>query len=250
MTYIYAYSNHKAGLSRLRRMAVLYQQMQDQGIEVEMLTNDHRAISAVREYGISSATTIQTVWDIDSVAQWGDSLIIDTPEDDEGKLEQYVEMFNSVSRVANTCDEKSQFGEELLYPDPMVDPYFLVSKRQEKVERKLLFVGDSDSDKWLLEQAEYFAGLDLELLLGEYFYVGYETALESYFPIQHEAENYRECISQSHTIVTSEMQTAYEARAAGARVLYLNHETEICHTESLKAEGIEVIRPLDISGYI
>ncbi len=34
MTYIYAYSNHKYGLDRLRRMAVLYKDMISDGIEV------------------------------------------------------------------------------------------------------------------------------------------------------------------------------------------------------------------------
>ncbi len=241
MTYIYAYSNHKYGLARVRRMAVLYKELQSRGTEVEMLTNDHRASAVFRTYGVESCTAIQTVWDIDAVVQWGDSLIMDTPEDAEDKLAFYVERFSEVSRVANHCDEKSIYGEKILYIDPKVDTFYSTAKAETKVERAVLFYGDSDADKWLANQRDLFADLGLELLLGEYFYLGYEDTVATIFPLQHEAECYREIIATSSIIVTYTTQTAYEAKAAGAHVVYLCETIEACQRDTMQALGIIVL---------
>ena len=244
MTYIYAYSNHKYGLSRLRRMAVRYQELQAKGVEVEMLTNDFRAASAIREYGVPACTTIETVWDIDFVAQRGDSVIIDTPEDDKGKLEQYVEIFMKVQRVAISCEDSSRYGEEVLHPNPMTDPWYAMHKTEPKVEKTLFFYGDSDPEKWLEKQLDLFAGLEMDLLLGEYFYQGYETALLPLFSVQHEAEAYREMLAQSQKVVTCVEQTAYEASSAGAEVIYLG-TVDTCQRELMEALAIKIVSIID-----
>jgi hypothetical protein len=244
MTYIYAYSNHKYGFSRLRRMAVHYKELQEQGVEVEMLTNDFRAAAAVREYGVSACTTIETVWDIDLVAERGDCLVMDTPEDDQGKLEQYVEMFAEVQRVAVSCEDDSRYGEEVLYPDPMTDPWYASCKEKPKVESTLFFYGDSDPEKWLAEQADLFAGLEMELLLGEYFYPGYEETLAPLFLVLHEADAYREMVSQSQKVVTCVPQTAYEASSAGAEVIYFG-AVDTCQRELMEVLSIKIVSKAD-----
>ena len=226
MTYIYAYSNHKYGLSRLRRMAVLYQRLQDQGVEVEMLTNDFRAASAICTYGVPACTTIETVWDIDFVAERGDSLILDTPEDDAGKLAVYVEMFKHVTCIADREAQQSLYGEELRYVDPLTDPWYAAQKAEEKVSRTILFYGDSDPKKSLVKLTDLFENMEIELLLGEYFYPGYEAALEPMFSRIHEAESYREIIAGSKCVISCVAQTAYEASTAGANVIFLGEPDE------------------------
>lgn len=240
MTYIYAYSNHKVGLSRLRRMAVKYQALQAEGVAVEMLTNDFRAAAAIREYGVTACTTIETVLDIDFVAERGDSLIMDTPEDDRGKLKTYVEMFASVERVAQGCDDASKYGEAVVEVDPLVDNYFYEAKSQPKEARTLLFVGDADAEKWLLSHADTFSAQACELLLGEYFFVGYEEALLEDFPVQHEAESYRTCITNSSRVLSVDIQAAYEASAAGAEVIYIGEPLPPCQQEKMTALGIKL----------
>jgi hypothetical protein len=244
MTYIYAYSNHKYGLSRLRRMAVHYKKLQEQGVEVEMLTNDFRASAVARELGVESCTTIETVWDIDFVAERGDHLIMDTPEDDQGKLEQNVEMFSGVQRVAISCEDTSRYGEEVLCPDPMTDPWYASYKEKPKVESVLFFYGDSDPEKWLAEQADLFAGLEMELLLGEYFYPGYEETLVPLFSVLHEADAYREMVAQSQKVVTCVPQTAYEASSAGAEVIYFG-AVDTCQRETMEALSIKIVSKAD-----
>ena len=246
MTYIYAYSNHKTGLSRLRRMAVRYRELQAEGVEVELLTNDFRAAAAIREYGVSACTTIETILDIDYVAQRGDSLIIDSPEEDHGKLRQYVEMFARVEKVATHCEEVSRFGEKTVSVDPLVDRYYVMKREEPKIARTLFFYGDSDPKKWIESAAKQWSGLGMELLLGSYFYPNYEEALAGLFGRLYEAESYRECIAYSSRIVTADTQCAYEAQAAGAEVIYLYEEMEACQREQMETLGIHLLETTDI----
>lgn len=237
MRYIYAYSNHKTGLSRLRRMAVEYKRLTDSGVEVTMMTNDHRAANAIRDYGVPACVTIETMWDIDMIAQRGDTLLLDTPEDDGGKLELYVEMFSDVVRVAQSCDDVSKYGEKVLHLDPEVDIGFKNASNLPKIDREVLFFGDSDPDKLLLDMD----GDGLELLLGEYFYVGYDDELRDIFGLLHEAEEYKDILSSSQKIQTYDAQAAYEANAAGAQVLFFCHDIEKCQHELMSSLGIKVI---------
>ncbi|NKQ40329.1 MAG: hypothetical protein HF962_02015 [Sulfurovum sp.] len=246
MTYIYAYSNHKYGLDRLRRMSVLYQELQSKGEEVEMLTNDFRAVSAIREYGVPACTTIESIWDIDMVAPQGaEYLIIDTPEDDAGKLEEYVALFRKVSKVANSCDESSRYGEEILDVDPMVDSYFSKENNAPKEDRCLFFYGDSDHEKWLSKNLDKLSDLNCELLLGEYFFLGYEDELKSVFSTIHDADEYRDIVATSSKVITFSLQCAYEANTAGARVVYVCGEVEECALEKLREFGILWKRDLE-----
>ena len=222
-------------------MAVLYQRLQRQGVEVEMLTNDFRAANTVRDYGVPTCTTIETVWDIDFVARKGDSLIMDTPEDDGGKLEVYMELFSEVRRAANHCEDSSRAGEEVFFADGMIDTYYTSVKHEEKVERTIFFYGDSDPKKWLKAHLEMFADSHIELLLGEYFYLGYEAELSSCFSLLHESDDYKEVIAHSSHVITCAQQTAYEARAAGAEVGYLCDAVELCDREKLEEAGIKIL---------
>lgn len=245
MTYIYAYSNHKTGLSRLRRMAVRYKELQVEGVEVEMLTNDFRAAAAIREYGVPACTTIETILDIDYVAQRGDSLIIDSPEESHGKLEQYVEMFVRVEKIANHCEEVSRFGEKICFVDPLVDRYYMMQKEKPKIPRTLFFYRDSDPKKWIESAAKQWSGLGMELLLGSYFYPKYEETLDEIFGCLHEAESYRECVAYSSKVVTADAQCAYEAQTAGAEVIYLSEEVEACQRERMETLGIRLLDKTD-----
>jgi len=233
MTYIYAYSNHKEGLSRLRRMAVYYGRLLERGEAVEMLTNDYRAAAAVRDYGVPACITIDTVWDIDAVAEQGDRLVIDTPEQEEGWLERYMALFGKVTLVTDVCEQQSLYGEEILLADPMTDPYFAAAKEQAKREVTVLFYGDSDPRKQLLSEVEKWREFGMELLLGEYFYAGYEEALAAHFCALHEPESYREVIAGSRRVVTLDKQTAYEAAAAGAEVIYIAESIASCQEEKM-----------------
>ena len=222
MTYIYAYSNHKENLDRVRRMAVLYKRLEAEGESVTMLTNNFRAVSIAIELGAVECTTIETIMDIDFIAKDGDSIVIDSTEDDRGKLEVYVEKFVSVSRVVEVDDDFSRYGEELLSIDDLVDEYYTEISKKPKIDRKVLFWGDSDSSKSMLKLKDYFSTLSLDLLLGEYFFPKYESEIADIFVKIYDSEMYEDVIGNSSYIITSSLQSAIEASVSGAKVEYIS----------------------------
>jgi len=101
------------------------------------------------------------------------------------------------------------------------DPDKFRYRAHEKEERTLFFLGDSDANKTILNNAEFFKAFDMELLLGHYFYVKYEDDLAKIFKTLHEAEEYTELICSSKRVVTASFQTALEAKVAGAEVVFI-----------------------------
>jgi len=240
MIYLYAHTNHKADLDSLRRMGALWKILRDEGIEAELLVNDYRAQLAGREMGLPLATTIETILDIDAVAQLGDSVVIDSSEEAPERLELYRKKFAKVLRLSSCAQEDAidPFAPESY----LFDPLYARAASEVKKERKILIFRDADPDKELLAQAEFFRGLGLELYWGTYFYVKYEEALAELFDSIHESEEYEELVAFSHTIVTAMPQTALEARVAGAAVIYLERgKTPPCLRERFEKLGISCV---------
>ena len=220
MIYLYAYTNHRSDLESLRRMGALWEILHEAGIEAELLVNDYRAQLAGRELGLPPATTIETIMDIDAVAEYGDTVVIDSPEDAGERMERYVERFARVIRVMPGGGE-SRYGERVLDP---FDPETLLYRRYDsrsREERTVLIYGDSDSDKRLLEASGVLAGRGWGLYWGHYFYVKYEDLLAERFDPIYESDEYPELIASARRVVTAMPQTALEAASAGAEVLYL-----------------------------
>lgn len=79
----------------------------------------------------------------------------------------------------------------------------------------------------------------MELLLGNYFYVKYESDLEKIFATLHEAEEYIDLICTSSRVVTASFQTALEASVAGAEVIFIE-------LEKLSSDKREIFNKLNI----
>ena len=247
MIYLYAHTNHKADLDSLRRMGALWKILRDEGIEAELLVNDYRAQLAGREMGLPLATTIETILDIDAVAQLGDSVVIDSSEEAPERLELYRQKFTRVLRLSS-CSKEGDTIDPFAPESYLFDPLYARAASEVKKERKVLIFRDADPEKELLAQAESFRGLGLELYWGTYFYVKYEEALAELFDSIYESEEYEELVITSHTVVTAMPQTALEARAAGAAVIYLERgETPVCLKERFKGLGILQVKMGDRS---
>jgi len=226
--YYYAFTGHKFGLDRVKRAAVVLNKLRANGIETMLLVNDFRAGLVAREFGVPESITIEGIQDIDAIAENGDSVIIDSPEDDHGRLVKYCSDFKAVLRFAERDDDESIHGETMLRLDCedescissllIDDVYF---KEHEKEDRTLFFLSDSDSDKLIINNADFFKDSNMELLLGNYFYVKYEDELAKIFNTLHEPEEYQELICGSSHVVTASFQTAIEAVVSGAKVTYL-----------------------------
>ena len=245
MIYYYTNTGHKIGLERLRRGVAMLKYLSKQGYETQLLVNDFRAGLVARDLGADSYVTVEGVQDIDAIAQAGDSIIIDSVEDDHGRLVKYCADFEKVWRFAHDAEDKPVHGETVIPIDTIwVDERYFDQKPKE--ERVVFFLGDADYDKIVLSHADFFESLQMELLLGNYFFVKYEDDLAKIFTTLHEPEEYDEVITSSDTIVTASTQTAFEAKASGAKVIYLdiNNETLFPIIE-LEKYGISVVKGFD-----
>ncbi len=255
MLYYYAHTGHKVGLERARRALAVIKKVEAKGMQMRLLVNDFRAGVALKdEQGLAEYITIETIQDIDAVAQMGDSIIIDSDEDEHGRLVKYVTDFKQVWRFAHDSKDRSIHGEILfkvgceaaeeceeavIIDDRYYEPY-------EKEEKILFFLRDYDHDKTVLNNEAFFKAFDMELLLGHYFYVKYEDDLAKLFSSLHEPETYTEQITQSSTVVTASAQTALEAKASGAKVIFIMlDEIPLYPLSLLKECAITVIEGFD-----
>jgi hypothetical protein len=232
MLFYYANSGHKIGLERVRRGAALLKRLASNGVETQLLVNDFRAGLAAKELGVKEYVTVETVQDIDAIAQFGDSIIIDSPEDDHGRLVKYCEDFKNVWRFAHDSSDSSVHGEILLKAgckeesceDAVIidDDYF---EETAKEERTLFFLSDADYDKTIVK---------------------YEDDLAKLFSTLHEPEEYVDLITSSSRIVTSSSQTALEAKASGAKVIYIHLSDDALYPlELLSSYGIDIVNGFD-----
>lgn len=257
MLYYYAFTGHKQGLDRVKKASVILNKLRAKGINTMLLVNDFRAGLVAREFGVPESVTIETIQDIDAIAVTGDCVIIDSPEDDHGRLVKYCSDFKKVFRFAQSSEDKSIHGETMLHLNAedeqdissiIVDDVYFEAK--EKEQRTLFFLGDSDAEKTILSHADFFKENPMELLLGHYFYVKYEDDLAKIFETMHEAEEYIDLICTSSKIVTASFQTALEARVAGAEVIFI--DLEQCSTEEkelLNAINVSTISSFDTKAY-
>ncbi len=257
MLYYYAHTGHKIGLDRMKRGAALLKELQTQGVEARLLVNDFRAGLAAKEFGIRDSVTIETIQDIDLVAQIGDSLIIDSPENDRGRLQKYCIEYKAVFRFEQNSEDEPRYTETVLklfcedescIPAVIIDDIYFEPCL--KKERTLFFLGDADYDKIILSHKHFFEANRMELLLGHYFFVKYEDDLAKIFSKLHEAEEYTDLIRTSSRVVTASFQTALEAKASGAEVIYLKlDEKDKNISDYLTLNNISVIDNLDTKLY-
>jgi len=254
MVFYYAHTGHKIGLDRLRRGAALLKKLEAEGAEARLLVNDFRAGLAARELGVKEYVTVETVQDIDAIAEAGEnSIIIDSPEDDHGRLVKYCADFKNVWRFAHDADDQSIHGETLFRVNCQSDDCLeavivdeMYRAEGEKEERVLFFLSDADYDKTILGNEDFFKAFEMELLLGNYFFVKYEDDLAKLFTTLHEAEEYVDLIQHSSTVVTASSQTALEAKSCGAQVIYIDLGKETLYpTSLLRAEGISIVDGFD-----
>ena len=246
MLYYYTNTSHKLGLERLRRGAALIHRLAEKGEEIQLLVNDFRAGLVARELGVKEYVTIEGIQDIDAIAENGASIIIDSVEDDHGRLVKYCQDFEQVWRFAHDENDSPVHSEKVIGLETILvdDTFFEPNKKEEKT---LFFLGDADYNKTILGNEDFFKAFEMELLLGNYFFVKYEDDLAKLFSVLHEPEEYEELIKGTTTLVTASSQAALEAKASGAKVIYLRLPArELYTTTLLESYGIAVVDGFDI----
>jgi len=218
--YIYAYTNHKENLDSLRRAKALYEAFKKQDIEVELLVNEYRAQLLARDWGLPLATTIETIKDIDAVATVDDIVIIDSPEELEGKVLEYGRYFKKVIYINATCNEQEL--EEAINIKLGSEGFIYPNIEDKKLNDKTIFIyGDSDYEKIILKNLEIFKDKNLDIYWGNYFFVKYEDTLAEVFNKIVEPEEYYEVLKEYKNIITSSVEIAIETKANGLNVAFL-----------------------------
>jgi len=248
MIYLYAYTNHKENLDSLRRVKVIYDALQKEGIECEILVNEYRAQLLARDWGLPLATTIETIKDIDAVASVEDIILIDSPEELEGKVLEYPNNFKAVIYLNSTLEPVEFKGAEIVdvySKDGALYPRLEVNKNR---ENSIFIYGDSDYEKTIVKNLDYFKGTNLDLYWGIYFFVKYEDTIAQAFNNIIESEEYYEALEQYKTIYSSSLQIAIEAQANGAETYFVDLENIDKKVLNRANElGIEVVNKEDIS---
>ena len=255
MLYYYAHSGHRVGMDRVKRGTALLNKLRNDGVECQLLVNDFRAGLAGKDWGGKEYVTIDTIQDIDAVAMARDSVIIDSDEDDHGRLVKFCAEFANVWRFEHDASDVSIHGERMIREvcgedclDAKIvdDKYF---EQSAKTQRILFFLGDSDRDKVILKNEAFFKAFEMELLLGNYFFVKYEKDLSQIFSTLHEPEEYMDVIMSSSCVVTASAQTALEAQVSGAKVVFLNIASKALYSpEVLASYGIHIVEGFDVEG--
>lgn len=238
MNYYYVHTGHKIGLERARRAVALVNALKENGIEVEILVNDFRAGLSLKELGVKDYITIESIFHIDAILSMNDTLFMDTLEDDRGRLKEFCNDFKNVFIIENELIEAC--SKESITSNIMIDKSYFVNI--EKEDRKLFFLGDSDYDKIILNNSEFFKSLNIELLLGNYFFVKYEADLEKIFTKLYEPEEYVELITSTKTVITTSSQCALESKVAGAKVIFIDNILDtIYSSKDLEKYGVVVV---------
>ncbi len=246
MNYYYAHTSHKGSLDALRRGVAYIKKQED---ETKLLVNDFRAGLVAKELGFDHAITIETIADIDWVLELGDTIIIDSTENLPKQFKSYCEHYK-VFRVLLDEPQEPIFNESIIdiskKENLLVDDIY--KDEQSKNKRVVFFGGDSDHDKSILKQKDFFKGLKADLLLGHYFFVNYGKELKDFFVDIYESEDYKKVITTSSDIITTSIQCAIESKISGANVIFIAEENLSLSLSTLFVNlDIPVLHKYDLS---
>lgn len=224
--FYYVHTGHRIGLDRFRRAATIIRALGD--VDITLLTSDYRIAQEARNFGIKRSVGIDVVRNIPQIAIHGDKIIFDSDELNPVMHQDMVQFFSTFIRVTDDPNAVQMPGEFLLSPYlegegickgvAVDDLYF---EQKPKTIEKSFFFGDDDYEEDLLVNLDMFTALEMELVIGFYYFLGYEDKLAPAFTTQHEFEEYDEVVQSSKIFVTASPQAALENLASGGRPVYI-----------------------------
>ena len=250
--FYYTHTGHRFTLARFRKAVAIINSIPE--VEITLLTSDYRIASFSRDFGIKKAIGIDVLRNIPNVANHGDILIYDSDEHNEEQLQDMIYYFSKFIRLSTLENDFCRKGEFLINPYiensettlnslPVQSQFF--GKFQKDIDVTFFF-GDDDYDKDLLKYAKNFGDFKPNLLLGFYYFMGYENELNPYFDKIFEVEDYDDVIQKSKFVVTSSYQTALETLASGGKPIYIEREDrDDSPNKFLSDLGIPILKNFD-----
>lgn len=198
--YIYAQSGHGYGLDRLKRACAVYEALKE--FDPILCTTDFRAGTFAKEvFGVRKTVSVDLIENLPNIMERGDALIFDSDEpSDTMKL-----------NMKAYCSELFEVGNTI--PNTLVHSCFRPSS---VMQDSLFFFGDDDYNEEFLSLLDaYPSTVNLNVLLGHYYFLGNESKISSKFNKTYEDSEYVDAISVHKYILTGSVQAAIESLACG-----------------------------------
>ncbi len=251
-TYYYVHTGHRVGLDRFRRAAAVIEALKDE--DITLLTSDFRIASEAKDYGFKRAVGIDVVQNIAHIAKRGDRLIFDSDEHSPTTLDDMTDFFSHLIRFSDNGSEVKHAKEFLVSPYlegegickaiPVASKYF---GNFEKTIDVALFYGDDDYEKDVLLIKDELKVLSLELLLGFYYFVFYDSEAGDAFKKIHENEAYDDVIQHTNILLTSSHQAVLDSLASGGRPIFIQRDDHSSEFQELfKQLNIPVLEGLNM----
>jgi len=224
--FYYVHTGHRIGLDRFRRAATIIRSLGD--VDITLLTSDFRIASVAKDFGIKRSVGIDVVRNIPQIAHHGDKIIFDSDELNPVMHKDMIDFFSTFIRVSDDPNAVKMEGELLISPYlegegicngvAVDDKYF---SQTPKTIEKSFFFGDDDYEEDLFSNLEMFKPLEMDLILGFYFFMNYEQKIAPAFKTIHEFEEYDEVVQGSRRFVTASPQAALENLASGGFPIFI-----------------------------
>ena len=225
--YYYAHTGHRFGLDRFRTAVSVIKSLPD--LDITLLTSDYRIASYANHFGIRNSVGIDVLRNIPNIAEHGDILFYDSDEHTGQQLLDMIDFFSKFVRISLDENDFPRKGEFVINPYledsensfgylPVETSYF--GKFEKKIDT-LLFFGDDDYDRDLIHYLRKFQKIRPDLLLGFYYFLGYEEGLKEFANRMFENEEYESVVKSSRNVITSSYQTALQSLVSGGEPIYI-----------------------------
>lgn len=224
--FYYVHTGHRIGLDRFHRAVAILNELND--LDITLLCSDFRIASEARNYGIKRAVGVDVVRNIPQIAQHGDKIIFDSDEINPTLMEDMTLFFPTFIRISDNPDavkyEKEFLISPYLHGDKIAIGTVVDTKYNEVLPKTIpmaLFFGDDDYEKDLELNQALFAPYKMELLMGFYHFLGYESSLKESFSSIHESEEYDTVIRHTEVLISASPMAVLQNLSGGGRPIYL-----------------------------
>jgi len=231
--YLYSKSGHAIGLEATKRCAAIANKLKE--FDPILCTSDFRAGAFAKDLlGIKKYVNIDVVRNLYNIMEKRDILIYDTDETNEFMKNDMKEFCTLLYSVQN--DISKIVVDETIY-----------KKIDNPSIEKLMFFGDDDYNNLFLENIKKANPLNIDLLMGHYFFLGNEKVFKNFFNNIIDEEEYVETIQNTKYLLTASLQTALESINCGNKPVLFKREDKIYDEELINDLNIPCINSNDFN---
>lgn len=231
--YLYSKSGHAIGLEATKRCATIVNALKE--FEPVLCTSDFRAGAFAKDLlGVKKYVNIDVVRNLYNIMEKRDILIYDTDETNEFMQNDMKEFCTLLYSVQN--DISKIVVDETIY-----------KKIENPSIEKLMFFGDDDYNNLFLENIKKAKPLNMDLLMGHYFFLGNEKIFKNYFNNVIDEEEYVETIQNTKYLLTASLQTALESIMCGNKPVLFKREDKLYDENLINDLNIPCINSNDFN---